>query len=104
VDANDGSRETHFIRSHTRGEVRHRRFGSQLLAQLLARGFQLTALAADAARPGILSERVDHRAAHPPLGEGFELDPPGFVIAACGVDQADHAVLHEVGQLDRVRH
>ena len=93
-----------FIRSHARGEIRHGRLGAELLAQLLARRLELAALAANAARPGVLAQGVDHRAADAPLGEGLELDPPRFVVAAGGVDEADHAVLDEVLQLDRVRH
>ena len=80
--------------------------GSQpeLAAQLLARGFQLAALTADAARPGVLAQRVDHRAADAPLGERLELDAARLVEAVRGVDQTDDAVLDEIADIDRVRH
>ena len=87
-----------------RREVRQRRLGAELAPQLLARRFELAALTADAARPGVAAERVDHRAAHPPLGEGLELDARALVEAAGRVDEPDHAVLHQVAELDRMRH
>jgi hypothetical protein len=43
-------------------------------------------------------------AADAAFGEGLELDTARFVVAAGGVDEADHAVLDEVAELDRVRH
>ena len=67
--------------SDLRGEVGERRLVAQLAAQLLARGLELAALAADAARPGVLAQRVDHRAAHAALGEGLELDAAVLVEA-----------------------
>jgi len=73
-------------------------------AQLLARRLQLTTHAAHAARPGILAERVDHRTPNAPLGEGLELDAARIVEAVRGVDQPDHAVLHEIAEVDRMRH
>ncbi len=80
--------------------------GSQpeLAAQLLAGGLELTALAADAARPGILAQRVDHGAADPALGEGLELDAARLVEAVRGIDEADDAVLDEIADVNRVRH
>ena len=63
------------------GEVGQRRLAAQLAAQLLARGLELAALAANAARPGVLAQRVDHRAADAPLGEGLELDAARLVEA-----------------------
>ena len=96
--------EPGFVGSHPRSEIREGRLRAELLAKLLARRLELAALAANPARPGVPPQRVDHRAAHAPLGEGLELDASRFVVAAGGVDQADHAVLDEVVQLDRVRH
>src|SRR5262249_56591377 len=81
-----------------------RRRGAELAAKFCARRLELAALAADAARPRIAAQRVDHRAAHAPLGEGFELDPAGFVETERGVDQAEDAILHEIAQLDGMRH
>ena len=86
------------------GQVGERRLGAELAAQLLAGGLELAALAAHAARPGVAAQRVDHRAADAALGEGLELDAARFVEAARRVDQAEHAVLHEIAELDRVRH
>jgi hypothetical protein len=65
---------------------------------------ELAALATDAARPGVLAQRVDHRAAHAALGKRLELDAPILVEAVGRVDEADDAVLHEVADVDRVRH
>ena len=87
-----------------RREIRQRRFGAKLAPQLFARGLELAPLTADAARPGVAAERVDHRAADAPLGKGFELDAASLVEAAGRVDQPDHAVLHQVAELDRVGH
>ena len=62
----------------TRGrEVRQRGLVAELAAQLLAGGLELPAHAAHAAGPGIAAQRVDHGAAHAPLGEGLELDARG---------------------------
>ena len=81
-----------------------RRLVAQLAPQRFARRVELAALAADAARPGVAPQRVDHRAAHAPLGEGLELDAALLVEPVRGVDQAEDAVLHEVADVDRVRH
>jgi len=43
-------------------------------AEFFARRFELAPDAAHAARPGVLAQRVDHRAADATLGEGLELD------------------------------
>ena len=104
VDADDRAAEPRFVGSDARGEIGERRLGAELAAQLLARGLELAALTAHAARPRIAAQRIDHRAAHAALGEGLELDAARFVEAAGGVDQAEHAVLHEIAQLDRMRH
>ena len=69
-----------------------------------ARGLELTTLAANATRPGVLAERVDHGAANPPLGKGLELDAAILVEAVGRVDEADDAVLHQVADVDRMRH
>ena len=87
-----------------RGEVGQRRLGAGLAAERFAGRLELATLAADAARPGVLAQRVDHRAADATLGEGLELDAAALVEAVRGVDQADHPVLDQVAQVDRVRH
>ena len=86
------------------GQVGQRRLGAGLAAQGLAGRLELAALAADAARPGVLAQRVDHGAPDAALGEGLELDAAAVVVAVRGVDEADHPVLHQVAEVDRVRH
>ena len=74
VDADDRAAQALLVGSDAGGQIGQRRLVSQLAAQRLARGVELAALAADAARPGVAAQRVDHRAADAPLGEGLELD------------------------------
>ena len=104
VDADDGAAEPRLVGADARREIRERRLGAQLAPQLFARGLELAALTADAARPGVATQRVDHRAADPALGERLELDAARFIEAAGRVDEADHPVLHQIAELDRVRH
>ena len=104
VDAHDGAAQALLVGADARGKVGHRRLVAELAAQRFARRVELAALAADAARPGVLAERVDHRAANAPFGERLELDPAIFVEAVRGVDQTEHAVLDEITDVDRVRH
>jgi hypothetical protein len=56
--------------------ARSAREGSQPCSRrkLLARRLNLAALPADAARPGVLAEGVDHGASNAPFGERLELD------------------------------
>jgi len=77
---------------------------SERRAQLLASRFELATHAANTARPRVLAQRIDHRAADTPLGECLELDPPRIVEAMGGIDQADHTVLDEVAEINRMRH
>ena len=104
VDAHDGAAQPLLVGSHACRQVGHRRFVTQFAAQRFAGGIELAALASNAARPRILSERVDHRAAHPPFGEGLELDAASFIEPVRGVDQAEDAVLNQVADVDGVRH
>ena len=104
VDAENGAAQALLVGSHLGGEVGQRRLVSQLAAQRLARGLELAALTADAARPRFAAQRVDHRPAHAPLGERLELDPAVLVEAVRGIDQAEHPVLNQVADVDRVRH
>ena len=83
---------------------RQRGFAAELTAQLLARGFQLTPLPAHPARPCVLAQRVDHGAAHAPLGERLELDTSRVIEAAGRIDEADHPVLDEIPNIDGVGH
>ena len=77
---------------------------AELVRRLLARRLELATHAAHAARPRVLAERVDHRAANAALGERLELDAAPFVEALGGVDQTDDAILNEIAQVDRMRH
>ena len=87
-----------------RGEIRQRRLAPQLASQLFASRLELATLAANATWPGILAQRVDHRAADAPFGERLELDPARLVETVRRVDQPDDAVLNEVADVDRVGH
>jgi len=104
VDANNGAAKPLLVGSELLRQVGKGRFVAELAAELLARGLQLAALTADAARPGILTQRVDHRSADSALREGLEFDTPGLVKAMSRVDQANDAILDEVTDIDRVRH
>jgi hypothetical protein len=77
---------------------------TELAPQRLASGIEFTALAPHAARPRIFSKCVDHRTAHPPFGEGLELDASRFVEAVSGIDEAEDPILDQVANVDRVRH
>src|SRR6185503_12642207 len=104
VDTNDRAAETLLVGAHAGGQIGQRRFATHFATERFARGLELTALAADAARPGILAQRVDHRPADAPFGERLELDASGLVEAVRRVDQADDPVLDEIPDINRVRH
>ncbi len=103
-DADDRALQALDVGADALGEVGQRRLGAELAAQLFAGGFELAADAAHATRPGIAAERVDHRAADAPFGKRLELDAATLVEAVGGIDQADHAVLNEVTEVDGVGH
>jgi len=67
---------------------------------LLAGGLELPALPADAARPRILAERVDHRATNSTFGKRLELDAAGLVKALGCVDEADDSILDKIADVD----
>jgi len=73
-------------------------------AQLLAGGLELAAHAAHPARPRVLAQRVDHRAPDAALGECLELDAAAVVEAVGRIDETDHAILHEIAEINGVRH
>jgi len=104
VDADDGLAEPFLVGADLVGEVGERGFVAERGAQLLARGLQLAPDPADTARPGVLAQGIDHGPADAAFRERLELDPARVVEAVGGIDQADHAVLHQVAQVDRVRH
>ncbi|OFW14312.1 MAG: hypothetical protein A3F70_08290 [Acidobacteria bacterium RIFCSPLOWO2_12_FULL_67_14] len=104
MDANDRPPQTLLVGPDLGRQVRQRRLAAELPAQLLARRFELPPLPPDAARPCILAQRVDHRAADPPLGKRLELDAARFVKPVRRVDEANHPVLHQVPDIDGVRH
>ena len=64
----------------------------------------LAAHAPDPAGLGVLAQRVDHRATDPAFGERLELDPTAVVEAVSRVDQSDDAVLHEIAEVNGMRH
>jgi hypothetical protein len=78
-------RETLLVGADARGEVGHRRLVSSSRRRA-ARRVELAAMAADAARPGVFPQRVDHRAARCARAS-LELDAAIFVAAVGGVDQ-----------------
>ena len=104
VDADNGPAQALFVGSDAGGEVGQRGLASQLAAQRLAGGIELAALTADAARPGVAAQRIDHGAADAALRKGFELDSAILVEAVRGVDQAQDSVLHEITDVNRIRH
>ena len=92
------------VGSDALGQVGQRRLRAELAAQLLARRFQLAADAAHATRPRIAPQGVNHGAAHAAFRKRLELDAAALVEPMGGVDQANHPVLHQVAQVDRVGH
>jgi len=67
---------------------------------LLPGGLELPALPADAARPCILAERVDHRATNSTFGKRLELDAASLVKAVGCVNEADDSVLDKIADVD----
>jgi len=104
VDPNDGASELLLVRSHLRGEVCQRRFAAELATERFARTLELATLPAHPTRPGVLPQCVNHRAPDAALGEGLELDAARLVEPVRRVDQPDHSVLHQVADVDGVRH
>ncbi|HEX2495073.1 MAG TPA: hypothetical protein VHK24_14975 [Steroidobacter sp.] len=100
VDANDGFSESLLVRADRLREVGQRWFMPQRQSQLFACGLELPADPTHAAWPGIFPQSVDHRTAHPALGEGFEFDAALFIKALGGIDEADYAVLDEIAQVN----
>jgi hypothetical protein len=81
-----------------------RRLVAEFSPQRCARCVEFAPLAAHAARPGVAPQRVNHGAAHPPLGKRLELDSAILVEPVRGIDQADDAVLYEIADVDGVGH
>src|SRR5258708_34693586 len=88
VDANDGAAQALLVGADARSQVGHRRLVPELTPQRLPRRVQLATLPADAARPRVLTQRVDHRAADAPLREGLDLDSPACGEAVRGIAEA----------------
>src|SRR5262249_14724976 len=86
------------------GQVGHGRLMSKLAAERLSCSIELAPLAPNAARPGVAAQRIDHRTANATFSKRLELDAAARVEAVRGVDQAKHAVLHEIADVDGVRH
>src|SRR5260370_42628304 len=76
----------------------------QLPAQRFPRRVELAPLAANAARPRVTPKRVNHGTADSTFREGLEFDSPVLVKAVRGDYQAEHTVLDEVTDVDRVGH
>ncbi len=104
VDANDGAAQALLVGAHLRRKIGERRLAAEFATKLLTCALELAPLAADAARPCILAQRVDHRAANAPLGKGLELDATRLIEPVRCVDESDHAVLNQIADIDRVRH
>jgi len=77
---------------------------AQLPTQLLTSGLELAPLTTHAARPGVLSESIDHRAPDTTFGKRLKLDPPRLVEAVGCVNQTDDAILDEVPNIDGMGH
>jgi len=93
-----------FVPAQSPGEVGQRGFVSEALAERDTRGFDFAPDTADASGPGILAQRVDHGATDAALGKGLELDAPRLVKTLRGVNQSKHAILHQIADLNGVRH
>ena len=104
MDPDDRAAEPLLVGADLGGEVSERRLASMLAAQLFAGGLDLAPLAADASGPRILPEGVDHRAANAPFGKCLELDAASLVEAVRRVDEPDDSILHQIADVDRVRH
>jgi hypothetical protein len=104
ADANDGPAQPDLVGPDPGGQVGQGRLGTGLAADRFARRLELATLSPNPTRPGVLAQRVDHGAADAALGERLELDAATIVVAMRGVDQAHHPVLHQIAQVDRVRH
>jgi len=71
---------------------------------LLSSRLEFAPLTANATRPCILAKGVNHRAANAALGKGLELDAARFVEPMRCVDQANDTILHEVPNINGMRH
>jgi hypothetical protein len=73
---------------------------TEALFQCLHRRFDTAHVAAQAARhPVILSQAVQHGSADALRGVGLELCAQPVLISGNGIEQADHAVLHDIVNL-----
>ena len=104
VDSDDRAVEPLLVVANFGREIGERRFVPQLATQGLARRVELAALAAHATRPRVPPQCVDHRAADSAFRERLELDATLFVEAVRRVDQPKDPVLHEISDIDRIRH
>ena len=77
---------------------------AQFPSELLACRFELAALAAHAAWPGVLPKGVDHRAPDPTFGERLELDAARLVEAVRRVNQTDDTILDKIPNVDGMGH
>jgi hypothetical protein len=76
-----------------------------MLLDLMHRRFHFARGLAHAARqPVVGAQLVEHRAANPLAGVGLELSALIFLIAAGSIQQADHAGLDQIVEIDASRH
>jgi len=104
LDADDRAAQPLFVRAHLCGEIRQRRLATVLAPQRFARGLKLAPLAPHTARPGVLAQGINHRAADTTLSKRLELDAAAFIEATGRVDEPDDAILHKIPNINRVRH
>jgi len=104
MDPDDGAAEPLLVGADLGGEIRERGLAAVFPAQLLTSGLYLPTLPANAARPRVLAERIDHGPTHTPLGKRLELDAATFVETLCRVDETDDPVLDKIADVDRVGH
>ncbi len=104
VDANDRSTQTFFVGANPGGQIGHRWFVPELSSQRLTRCVQFSSLTPDPTRPRIAAKGIDHGTTNASLRKCFELDAAILVEATSCVDEAQYSVLHEIANVDGVRH
>ena len=77
---------------------------AKLASELFARGLKLPALAANASRPSILAQSVDHGSPNSTFGERLELDTAPLVKPVRCVDEPYNTILDKISDVDRVGH
>ncbi len=104
IDPDDHSLELRFIKAHLARQVGHAGLRTEFPAEQFPGGLDFAPSAANATGPRVAAQRVDHGAPHAAFGERLEFDAPPLVKAMHRIDQAKHAILDEVSEVDRMRH